>query len=203
MKHHYIPQFYLRPWLGIDHKLQEFRRGHGNRVQSGRYGTKSTGYVEDLYALPGVSEDTRHKIENMFMMPVDTSAMRARNLLLQGTIPTDELRPAWARFLLSLLLRSPEQIAAFKTRVAADWRKPDTAMQARYEKARKPHWPETFEEMMRSVDPALAERTAVLMATRMIQRETVIKLFMSALWWVFDISEFDDLTFMTSDHPVS
>lgn len=26
MKHHYIPQFYLRPWLGEDHKLEEFGR---------------------------------------------------------------------------------------------------------------------------------------------------------------------------------
>lgn len=202
MDHHYIPQFYLRPWLGADHKLQEFRRGYGNKVQSRRYGTKPTGYVEDLYALPGVSEDTRHNIETLFMAPVDTSATRARDLLLQGIIPTDELRPIWARFLLSLLLRSPEQIAAFKKNVADGWNKPDAAMLARYEKERKPHWPKTFDEVMRSVDPALAERTAVLMATRMMQRETVIQLFMSAMWWVLDVSEFADLTFMTSDHPV-
>jgi len=202
LRHHYIPQFYLRPWLGADHKLQEFRRGYGGKVQTGRYGPGSTGYVDDLYALPGVSDKTRHKIESMFMAPVDNSAALARDLLLQGLIPTGELRPVWARFLLSLLMRSPEQIRTFKSKIVGDWQNPSVALQARYQAERKPNWPATFEQMMLTVEPELAERTGILMATHLMQNEKVLTLFMSAMWNVLDVSQHTDMRFMTSDHPV-
>ncbi len=72
----------------------------------------------------------------------------------------------------------------------------------RYQAERKPNWPETFKEMMLGVDPALAERTAILTATRMMQNEKVLTMFMSAMWNVLDVSPNTDKRFMTSDHPV-
>ncbi len=202
MRHHYIPQFYLRQWLGADFKLQEFRRGYEGRIQTGRYGTLSTGYVDDLYALAGVSDRLKHEIERLFMGPVDTAATIARDLLLQGEIPQGEMRACWARFLLSLLTRTPEQIAAFKAKVAADWKKPQPEMRERYLQVRRPEWPEDFEEMMLSLDPALAERTAIILATKMMQNQKTLQLLMSAMWWVLDISQLSNQTFMTSDHPL-
>jgi len=156
--------------------------------------------VDDLYALPGVSDKTRHKIESMFMAPVDNSAALARDLLLQGLIPTGELRPVWARFLLSLLMRSPEQIRTFKSKIVGDWQNPSVALQARYQAERKPNWPATFEQMMLTVEPELAERTGILMATHLMQNEKVLTLFMSAMWNVLDVSQHTDMRFM-STHP--
>ncbi len=61
MRHHYIPQFYLRPWLGEDRKLEEFGRvPPTNQIRSRRRGTNSTGYEDDLYEIPGVTEETKH-----------------------------------------------------------------------------------------------------------------------------------------------
>lgn len=202
MKHHYIPQFYLKPWLGSDHKLQEFRRGYQGRIQTGRYGTLSTGFADDLYALPGVTEETRQNVERIFMGVVDTTATDAQNLLLSGIIPEGDLRASWVRFLLSLLMRTPEAIAKFKAQIGKTWRYPDPELQERYNSQKKPDWPDTFEAMMLQADPTIVDRTAILTATKMMQDENVIRLFMRAQWWVLDISQASNMSFMTSDHPL-
>ena len=53
---------------------------------------------------------------------------------------------------------------------------------------------------MLTVEPGLAERTGILMATRMMQNEKVLTLFMSAMWNVLDVSQHTDMRFM-STHP--
>lgn len=79
------------------------------------------------------------------MGAVDKKAADARNQLLQSNIPTDpELRHAWARFLLSLIIRTPEEIRAFKIKVIRDMDVPDPAFQARYDQVRKENWPATL-----------------------------------------------------------
>ncbi len=153
-RHHYIPQFYLRPWLGTDDKLEEFGRlPHSGQIRSRRRGTKSTGYEYDLYTIAGATEDTKQNIERTFMGTVDGSAAAARDLLLSGVFPTGELRHAWARFLMSIAMRTPDEIKEFKRRYATDWLKPDANFQARYEAVRKPGWPATLEEYTQQEDP--------------------------------------------------
>nr|WP_174018270.1 SDR family oxidoreductase [Rhizobium rhizogenes] len=72
MKHHYIPQFYLRPWLGSDNKLLEFRRLKFEheplpRLEIKRRGTRETGCEENLYTLHGATKETKQNVERIFM----------------------------------------------------------------------------------------------------------------------------------------
>lgn len=202
MKHHYIPQFYLRPWLGDDHKLEEFRRGYRGRIEVGRYGTKSTGFAVDLYTLAGTTPDTRQNVEKYFMGLVDHSAVKARDMMLEGVIPTDEsTRHSWARFLMSLILRNPEEISTFKERFGADLMTPDAELQARYESAKSPDDPPTLEEWLQLSDPTYSERSAIIAMTRLVENQNVLRLIRGMNWRVIDTR--DRLRrLMTSDRPI-
>ena len=207
LKHHYIPQFYLRPWLGADNKLTEYRRlkfPHEPvpRLEIKRRGTKETGYEENLYTIPGATLETKHNVEKIFMGLVDKRAADARDLLLRSIIPTEpELRHAWARFLLSLIIRTPEEIRALKNRIVRDLNVPDPDFQSRYDQVRKESWPATIGEYLQQENPKMIERTAIIVATKLIQHENVLRTFMRAMWWVLDTSSVSRRV-LTSDHPL-
>lgn len=202
MRHHYIPQFYLRPWLGDDHKLEEFGRvPPSNQIRSRRRGTNSTGYENDLYTIPGATEDTKHNIERVFMGTVDATAARARDMLMDGIIPEGNERHAWARFLMSMAMRGPEEIREFKRKFAHDWIQPDAVLEERYQRIRRLEWPATLIDYINLEGPVAAERRAVVILTDLIQHENVTRLFMRAMWWVLDTSKVSR-PLMTSDHPV-
>ncbi len=76
MKHHYIPQFYLKPWQGPDGKIAVFQRRSDGLIVSNRMHRKATGYERNLYRLPGVSPADEHKMESAFMAPIDDEAVR-------------------------------------------------------------------------------------------------------------------------------
>jgi Protein of unknown function (DUF4238) len=201
-KHHYIPQFYLRPWLGVDHKLEEFGRvPPSDQIRSRRRGTDSTGFEYNLYTIPGVTEKSEQNIERIFMATVDNTAAAARDELLRGIIPTGSLRQAWARFILSLAIRTPNEIRSLKERFIADWMKPDADIQSRYETEKKPDWPETLEEYLLKQEPTVSARQAMITATQVIQHERVTQLLMNSMWWILDTSSVRQ-TLMTSDHPL-
>ncbi len=207
MKHHYIPQFYLRPWLGTDNKLTEFRRLHlprdtFPRLEVKRRGTKETGWERNLYCIPGATVETKDNVERLFMGVVDARAAAARDMLLRGEIPgTNELRLAWSRFLLSLLVRTPDEVRRLKRNILEYLMMPDLVFQAKYDEIRKDDWPEKFEDYIQIRNPRLAERSAILMTTNLIQNENILRTFMNARWWVLDISTVSR-RLMTSDHPL-
>ncbi|WP_180608152.1 DUF4238 domain-containing protein [Agrobacterium vitis] len=201
MKHHYIPQFYLRPWLGADHKLEEFgREPYSGQIRSRRRGTNSTGYEHDLYTIPGADDATKQNIERIFMGTVDKTAAAARDLLLRGVIPTGEMRHAWARFLMSMAMRTPEEIRRYKENLVKLWKEPVGRYQDKYEEIRKAGWPETLDEYFDVTDPNTAPRQAMLLATGLMQRDTVTQVLMGAMWWVFQTDKVRR-PLMTSDHP--
>ncbi|WP_442577833.1 DUF4238 domain-containing protein [Mesorhizobium sp. ASY16-5R] len=201
-RHHYIPQFYLRPWLGADHKLEEY--GHvppTGEIRSRRRGTKSTGYEDDLYSIPGATAETRQNIERIFMGTVDKTAADARDMLLRGVIPTGPERQAWARFLMSVVMRTPEEIRLMKEHYTSNLLATDPDLEAEYKALRRSDLPPTLGEYMTTLGAANLERSALVLAVDMMQLESVTKLFMSAQWCVLDIGD-SRKKLMTSDHPV-
>ena len=67
-------------------------------------------------------------------------------------------RSAWTRFILSLLLRCPEDIALFREWWHADFGQTDEAAEARYRAAREDGDPETFAEFLEGQPLSLKER---------------------------------------------
>lgn len=201
-KHHYIPKFYLRKWLGNKHKLVAYgREPYSGQIRPRWLGVDSVGFEYDLYTIPGATEETKQNMERFFMGAVDTTAAKARDMLLRGQIPTGAERYAWARFIQSLLLRCPPDIDVFKTHVAQHWKTPNLEFQKRYEAQRRPHWPETPEEYFLQLDPTIPERSAIKILTDLIERESILRLLMLGMWHVVDTSNVQR-TLLTSDHPV-
>lgn len=202
MKHHYIPQFYLRPWEGDDNRLQEFKRGYQSQVTTKRVFTKQTGYATDLYTLPGATEETKQNVEKAFMALVDNEAVKARDMMLSGQIPADpKTREAWTRFVLSMVFRNPEEMAKFKERFRDELLMPDPKIQAEYDRQKEPEDPETFEQWLMTNRPESVERYAILLMTKLVQRNNVNYLLRTMHWRVIDTSAVTR-RLMTSDRPI-
>ncbi|MBY5728511.1 DUF4238 domain-containing protein [Rhizobium leguminosarum] len=202
MKSHYIPQFYLKPWEGADGKLEVFLRRSDGLIVSKRLHRKATGYAVDLYKLPGVSPDDEHKMESAFMAPIDDEAVHARDLLLGEITPAGgRTRSAWARFVLSLMLRNPEEVAEFKKNYADLIMTPQPEFQAKYAAMRQEGDPDRFEEWMVQYDATHVERSAMFAITTFIEHPRVLHMFQNMHWMVIDTSSVKR-RLMTSDRPV-
>lgn len=116
LKHHYIPAFYLKRWTSLNRKLVEYSRPEYKLIS--KYTTpENTGFERRLYEMRGFSSELAQQVEEKFFKPVDTKASEALALLEQlGHTAewTDETRSAWSRFIVSLLLRCPEDIETFR-----------------------------------------------------------------------------------------
>ncbi|MBY3536005.1 DUF4238 domain-containing protein [Rhizobium laguerreae] len=202
MKSHYIPQFYLKPWEGADGKIEVFLRRSDGLIVSKRLHRKATGYAVDLYKLPGVSPDNEHKMESAFMAPIDDEAVHARDLLLGEITPAGgRTRSAWARFVLSLMLRNPEEVAEFKKNYADLIMTPQPEFQAKYAAMRQEGDPDRFEEWMAQYDATHVERSAMFAITTFIEHPRVLHMFQNMHWMVIDTSSVKR-RLMTSDRPV-
>lgn len=202
MKHHYIPQFYLKPWQGADGKLEVFYRRSDGFVVSKRMHRKATGYAVDLYKLPGVSLADEHKMESAFMAVIDDDAVRARDLLLGDVTPAGGItRYAWARFVLSMVMRSPEEVAAFKASYTELIMTPQQEYQSKYAAMRQNSDPALFEDWMTQYDPTNVERSAMFAITTFIEHPRVLDLLRRMHWMIIDTSSVKR-RLMTSDRPV-
>ncbi|WP_082928909.1 DUF4238 domain-containing protein [Rhizobium aegyptiacum] len=202
MKHHYIPQFYLKQWEGSDQKLQVYLRRGDGLVIAKRMARKATGYEVDLYKLPGATPEREHEVEHMFMALVDDEAVRVRDGMLASILPKEQQkRFAWARFVLSLVIRNPDELKTFKSDYAKHLLMPDPAFQTRYAAMRQEGDPELFEDWIVKTDPTYAERQAVVTLTRLIENHSVLRLLRTMHWRIIDTSR-ASRRLMTSDRPV-
>ncbi|MBY5810716.1 DUF4238 domain-containing protein [Rhizobium leguminosarum] len=202
MKHHYIPQFYLKQWEGKDQKLQVYYRRGDGLLTTTRLARKATGYEVDLYKLPGATPEREHEVERMFMALVDDEAVRVRDGMLTSVLPKDQRkRFAWARFVLSLVVRNPEELIRFKIDYARHLLMPDPEFQARYAAIRKEDDPELFEEWMVQTDPTYGERQAIVTLTKLIENHSVLRLLRTMHWRIIDTSR-ASRRLLTSDRPV-
>jgi hypothetical protein len=139
-KHHYIPVFYLKQWMGAGKTVCEFSRPR-DRVKTRSPHPDGTGYVRGLYAIDDLDPKVVNAIEDMFLKPSDGMAAEALQCLLREAPFTHpiRMRHAWTRFLLSLLIRYPEAITQMKSQLHEN-------VEQIYLKTRQPDEPETFAE---------------------------------------------------------
>lgn len=125
-KHHYLPVFYLKRWAKCsnDGKLVEFSRPHGPEVKPRRVAPAGTGFLDRLYAIDGLPLERAQQVEEEFMQPVDTVAADALALLEAGDPEVRRsvrYRSSWSLFLMSLMMRMPNDLRAFKSSYARRW----------------------------------------------------------------------------------
>jgi hypothetical protein len=121
-KHHYVPAFYLKHWIGADGRLCEHKRVYG-KVAPRKTSPDGTGYQKDLYRADGLPEEDANRLESKFMHMLDTRACLAHQKLLSGdnTAWDEPKRSAWSRFIMSLLFRNPEAVNTIISHIVEVW----------------------------------------------------------------------------------
>jgi hypothetical protein len=202
-KHHHLPVFYLARWAGEDGKLCQFSRPRKN-VVSQRKHPAQTGYVERLYELPGLPPEKAQGIEQGFMQRLDSLAATALRMLEEDDPRIrrePQPRSAWSRFILSLLLRTPQDITALKSGVAEEWARCIPDLETKYAAKRTPNDPATLEEYLAQRSPDHVDQWAMSLLPSLIDHEKIGELLNNMRWLVRRIGS-DAEEFLTSDHPV-
>jgi len=202
-KHHYIPAFYLKRWAAADGKVTEFAKPRREIVVK-RITPERTGFQERLYELKGYEPALAQQVEEMFFKPLDTWASNSLEMLERHGhyAPWDShSRSAWTRFLLSLLVRCPEDIETFREWWHEDFSRTDADAEARYQNARGVNDPATFSEFLAGQPLSTKERHQFQVFYSLIDHDSVGGKFNDMEWRVLQ-SPVDAPAFLTSDRPV-
>lgn len=203
IKHHYLPQFFLRRWAGPDGKVTEYQRPH-DRVIMKRKFPSETGYEKELYSIPSETDPIkRQALESGFMATVDDLAARAlQQMEGSGEMPADpELRSGWSRFLMSLIHRRPERLDYFRKRLRENDAETLTAIQAGYDELKGPSDPPTFDEYIKGDDEAITHETLARLL-RMIIDSPRIGGWLNRMHWGIATVSLPKRSFLTSDTPL-
>ena len=205
-KHHYIPAFYLKRWEGQqDQKLTQFTKPFGTKLQTKRLKADRTGFDEGLYTLEGYEPELAQQVETNFLAPIDHGASIALGLLERfgHRAPWDsDSRSAWTRFLLSLLVRCPEDIHALR-----EWYRnevfgnPGPLAEAQYSRARSTDDYQTFAEFLRNQPITMKERDQFQALYALIDNAAIGTEINQMEWRVLETPDAAP-SLLTSDRPV-
>lgn len=200
-RHHYIPEFYQRKWTsGKNGQLFVFQR-HNGRVHCRLKSPAATGYVERLYAMNDVPPEEAQVIETQYMSPVDSLAATARDRLLDRRQLTTKERGAWVQFILSLLMRTPEELTLYKALYRKQAEKYRYLLEHQYLKTRGEHDPETYAEHLQQIGPGGIEKKMMKLFLQMTSNEKLGLRINSMSWVAIDMRK-ADYELMTSDRPL-
>jgi uncharacterized protein DUF4238 len=201
-KHHYIPKFYLKQWVGEDGKLCEFTRPN-NCVKPRRVAPDGTGYVRGLNTFALLPPQLANFLEDRFFRIVDSQAARVLKILLQDNVDLDaDAKSDWSRFLMSLLHRNPEGMARIGKKVADEFPTLlETAVRSQYEASRSETDPETFEEFRATFSQKEIDEVHLHVLHRIMDSENVGSLLNSMQWAVIHFDS-GHHRLMTSDSPI-
>lgn len=201
-KHHYIPVFYLKQWMGGDERICEFSRPY-DRVKPRRTHPDGTGYVHGLNTIPGLPPHDLQYLENIFFKITDDYAAKALHILL--TDPpwnfTTEVRSGWSRFLMSLILRNPESVAKHQAAAEALFKNALPDIEADYAKRKAETDPPTYLEYAQLRSPNPAGRIRAILLQRVIDSEFSGSRLNGMRWMVLHDPSPKHLL-LTSDRPV-
>lgn len=206
LKHHYLPEFYTKRWAsGVEKILCEFSRPTPakNSVQPKRVSPTQTGHERGLYEIKGVPAEQAQIVEDRFFKQVDTLANQAMALLESDNTMTNNpsMRSAWSRFMLSLLLRAPNDLKHFRQDYLTKLMEGIEQLDERWQAVRKPDEPTTIREAVALQEPDLAQRNATLMLRRLIDHPNICGGINNMRWMVIDAVD-TGIELLTSDRPV-
>lgn len=141
--------------------------------------------------------------ENFFKL-VDGWAADALTLLEGGSRNlrwSNHNRSAWARFLISLMLRCPEDIEHLRAIWYEDFKAADDESEARYANSREHDDPPTFAEFLASQPVVTFEKSLFEVYFSLVDNKSVGGVINHMRWRVIDTSD-TGLELPTSDRPV-
>jgi Protein of unknown function (DUF4238) len=202
-RHHYIPVFYLKRWRGNDGKICEFSRPY-KHIYTKRAYPVQTGFVDRLYEMRGVPSEIAQQVEDEFMKPADTFAARSLAMLETRNDRINyesKYRSAWSLFLMTLLIRMPEDLEVLAAAVADEWARVFPKLEEQYALKRQAEDPPTLQRFIDQKDPHHMSRWTLDLARRLMDYEGIGQLLNNMRWFVLTSSA-EAPRLLTSDRPV-
>jgi hypothetical protein len=200
--HHFIPIFYLKRWT-TEGQLIEFCRRRFDQVIPRKTYPAGTGYVRDLYSALNEDSERVTTLETNFLAPADGLAALALEQLHQikpkpWAAPE---RSAWSRFIMTLLLRTPEDIRQLKENFRNSWGKVTPEMEDGYARRRKSGDPSTLKEAFDAMNTSALDLMALDIGSTLMNHPKIGDVLNNMQWHTLDVSG-SAATFLTSDRPV-
>jgi hypothetical protein len=202
-RHHYIPVFYLKQWARDNKgRLCEFSKPY-DRVKPRRTHPDGTGFVDGLNTIEGLPPAESRFLEDVFFQIADDAAAQALRILL--TPPpwsfTTRVRSGWSRFIMSLMVRTPESLQKYKEAAAIIFKEALPRIEESYAKERGPDDPLTDAEYAQCHGPNPAGRTIVRVVQELADNKELGRRINSMRWMV--LSEPNPrFELLTSDRPM-
>jgi hypothetical protein len=194
--HHFIPQFYLRQWAGLDGRLFWYHRPHKCVVVSPRH-PAAIGFKDYLYTIN--SKSNPQIIEKEFFSNLDNDAapvLEKMNKLETGLVIIerhhldDTQRSDWTRFIQSLHLRCPHSLTEIDTVLRRQVRENmERAHGATYRASKEPDDPDSVYDYAVSDAPELFADAHKFQLTELIAHEPLGNYIMNMIWAVIDVSD--------------
>jgi hypothetical protein len=204
-RHHYVGQFLLEGWSGVDGKLCVYAH-KGGRVVCDRHTPKHTAYEMNLYTIEAFAETDRQVVEKVVMNKmVDEPASRILKRLLAGELHQLDShdRTVWVRFMFAQWLRSPEAIANVRKLGADVLRANLDANPEEYLAVRGDAPEKTAREWLEARIPGHEEvLTMARMLPMAIDNEVPGQVIINMRWDVIDLHG-AGVDLLTSDRPVT
>jgi hypothetical protein len=203
IRHHYIPVFYLKRWCSDDDKICEYSRPF-KKIHDRRIFPVQTGFLDRLYEKKGVPKLIAQQVEDDFMKSVDTLAADALKLIEtdDAKINSDpKYRSAWSLFLITLMTRMPEDVAALAQILADDWERDVPRFRHKYARERKPDDPPTLEEFIEQKDPDHMARWTMNILPNLMDHKGIGQSLNNMRWFVLTTAA-DAPPLLSSDRPL-
>ena len=202
--HHFLPQFYQRRWVGPDGRLCRFSKPYGDLISAKRVSPKRTGGQDLLYSLTGAPTDQAQRIETDIMCSVDTLASDALSMLENGDPQLQhdaKYRSAWPRFVMSLMMRTPEDIAGLQHALREEWARHMPELVRKYAEQRALSDPPTFQGYLDRLKFADMRDWALEIGPKLMDHRWIDNILNNMRWFVRSI-EGGEGQYLTSDRPV-
>lgn len=201
LRHHFLPEFYLKQWAQKGGRLVEFSKPFGDMAKPRLTYPKGTGFIFRLYAIEGLPDDVAHELESGFLSPVDSRAAQALAAMQTGKDFPAAHRLAWASFVATLLSRMPEDITLVRKiiRELAETILP--GFQPIYERLRPGNEIRTFQQLSNQLVERSNER-AINFIRRIMSNDRLVRGIATMEWSILTCAR-AKREFLTSDRPVA
>jgi len=205
IRHHYVPQFYLRRWADTDGKVWEYRREPSGMVSERRVSPRATAFRDELYTEragdPGASTTQPDWFETKVLGPVDCRAAPVLEKLVSGSPPclSDQEKADWAAFINAQLERGLYTMADREAEIPriVTARTQELLNRYRNDSAERQH---QLHEALSEQDFCAVARNALLIhMAKEIQDQTVLNAFVGYRWMLLRP---EPITFVTGDDPI-
>lgn len=190
LRHHYVPQFYSRGWVGDDGLLEFYRKPLPSKLDARRISPKSAGQEAGLYTINSDSSKDRENLEETFFRVIDNNAASAHQKLLvrDSKISIFEAN-SWTNFILSMLLRTPDALHLAREQSIALLDELENLCKEDYNETRTPNLPLSYEEYIESLTDEVKAADFMRYLPRLIANQEIGDFIIRGVWRAFELPE--------------